>query len=274
MIFILAACLAALPLVARETADDEENPYFLLAGEAAKDIEEGDYAAAEKRIKEAIAMRPDDPGNVLLMSNLGMVYSYMGKDSLALATFDDALRIAPSMKTVIVNRARVLLKNGRDAEAYSDLSDVIAADSANVEARYLHGLLSLGLADLALAEADMRVLADAEPESLRTAVGMSALLSAQGKHKEATPYLKRMVEKSGEAEDYAALAVNLLELGKLSEAGETIAEGMKKYPSSGELYLCRARLNRERYAYGDAKADARRAEALGVERSRIRGLGL
>ncbi len=265
-----AVIAAAFPVGAQQTGSGEEDPYFLLADEASKAIDAGDYQQAAERLREAIAMRPDEPQTVLLMSNLGMVYSYMGQDSLAIATFDAALEKAPSMRTVQTNRASILIRNGRAAEAYSDLTKIIEADSANVEARYLHGILSLSLSDLETAEADLRVLADAEPESLRTAACMSALLSALDRHAEATPFLQRLAEQSGEAEDYAALAINYIELGKLTDAGATIAEGLAKHPDSGELYLSRAKLNQARYDYPAAKADARKAESLGIDRSRLR----
>lgn len=265
-----AVIAAAFPVGAQQTGGGEEDPYFLLADEASKAIDAGDYQQAAERLREAIAMRPDEPQTVLLMSNLGMVYSYMGQDSLAIATFDAALKKAPSMRTVQTNRASILIRNGRAAEAYSDLTKIIEADSANVEARYLHGILSLSLSDLETAEADLRILADAEPESLRTAACMSALLSALDRHAEATPYLQRLTEQSGEAEDYAALAINYIELGKLTDAGATIAEGLAKHPDSGELYMSRAKLNQARYDYPAAKADARKAESLGIDRSRLR----
>lgn len=265
-----AVIAAAFPVGAQQTGGGEEDPYFLLADEASKAIDAGDYQQAAERLREAIAMRPDEPQTVLLMSNLGMVYSYMGQDSLAIATFDAALEKAPSMRTVQTNRASILIRNGRAAEAYSDLTKIIEADSANVEARYLHGILSLSLSDLETAEADLRILADAEPESLRTAACMSALLSALDRHAEATPFLQRLAEQSGEAEDYAALAINYIELGKLTDAGATIAEGLAKHPDSGELYLSRAKLNQARYDYPAAKADARKAESLGIDRSRLR----
>ena len=264
-----AVIAAALPMWAQQTGG-EEDPYFLLVDEASKALDAGDYQQAAARLREAISMRPDEPQTVLLMSNLGMVYSYMGQDSLAIATFDAALEKAPSMRTVQTNRASILIRNGRAAEAYSDLTKIIEADSANVEARYLHGILSLSLSDLETAEADLRVLADAEPESLRTAACMSALLSALNRHAEATPFLQRLAEQSGEAEDYAALAINYIELGKLTDAGATIAEGLAKHPDSGELYLSRAKLNKARYDYPAAKADACKAESLGIDRARLR----
>lgn len=271
---IVLASLGFVCAAARQVPDDEEDPYFLLTEEAGKAIESGDYESAAKRLTEAMAMRPGAPENVLLMSNLGLVYSYMERDSLAIATFDEALRIAPSMRTVLTNRARVLLKTGRDAEAYSDLGKVIEADSLNGEARYLHGLLAMGMNDFATAGADFDVLREADPDGLPTAVGMATLLCARGEHREALPYLRTLVEKSGEADDYASLAISLIEVENLAEAAETIGSGLTKYPDSGELYLCRARLNKARYSYSDAKADAKRAAELGIEKERIKALRL
>ena len=94
-----AVIAAALPMWAQQTGG-EEDPYFLLVDEASKALDAGDYQQAAARLREAISMRPDEPQTVLLMSNLGMVYSYMGQDSLAIATFDAALEKAPSMRTV------------------------------------------------------------------------------------------------------------------------------------------------------------------------------
>ena len=256
------------------TADDEEDPYFILTEEANRNIKEGQYLSAAERLREAIAMRPDAPENVLLMSNLGLVYSYMDQDSMAISVFDEALRTAPSMRTVLTNRARVLLKMGRDVEAYKDLNRIIAVDSLDTEARYMHGLLAVGWGYLADAEKDFAVLVACAPEGIHTAVGMSTLLTAQGKHTEALEYLRRLVDLSGLEEDYAALAASLIATDRLSEASETITSGLEKYPDSGELYFTRAQLNKARYSLDDAKADARKALALGIEPARVATLKL
>ena len=75
--------------------DDEEDPYFLLCGQADRAIADGDYDEAAARLIDAISIRPAAPESILLMSNLGMVYSYMERDSLALATLNEAHRRAP-----------------------------------------------------------------------------------------------------------------------------------------------------------------------------------
>ena len=116
--------------------DDEEDPYYLLCGQADAAIKDGKFDEAAARLIDAMSVRPDSPQNILLLSNLGMVYSYMGRDSLALATLDEALRRAPSMRTVLSNRAHVLLNMGRDSEAMRDFTAVIASDSLNTDARF------------------------------------------------------------------------------------------------------------------------------------------
>ena len=271
---ILLFVVAALPAAARNVPDDEEDPYFILTGQAAEAIDSCDYESAAARLLEAMSLRPNSPENVLLLSNIGMVYSYMDQDSLALMTLNRALEIAPSMRTVLANRANVLLKTGRTKEAYRDLDAIIGIDSTNVDARYTHALLAIGFGDMQRAKADMAVVRDADPESLMTSVGMSTIYTLEGQHREALPYLERLVVDSGTEEDYAALASCQLELEKLSDAGATIAKGMGKFPESGELYLCRARLNRARYDRKSAEADARRARQLGIEPARIKAHGL
>ena len=115
---IVAAIVILWPFTIDASEGDEEDVYFILMGEADQAINDKNYAEAAARLNDAINVRPDAASNVLLMSNLGMVYSAMGQDSLALATLDKAHQIAPSMVTVILNRARIRLKMGDDARAY------------------------------------------------------------------------------------------------------------------------------------------------------------
>ncbi len=120
----LALLLVLLSLPGAHAAtpvpDDEENPRFLLAGQADQAVAEERYDDAAARLLEAIGICPDCPDNSLLLSNLGMVYAYAGRDSLALSTLDEALRLSPALTTARSNRARLLLKMGRDRQARSE----------------------------------------------------------------------------------------------------------------------------------------------------------
>ena len=249
-----------------------DNDYMDLVGEAEKAISVNNYEAAVACIKRAIDLEPDNPSNILLMSNLAMVYSYMDQDTLALITYDETLRQAPNMTTVRNNRALLLAKMGRDNEAFNAFAGVIDTDSLNATARYYHGIMALYSSRLDIAETDFAVLKSVAPDSRHTAVALSSLYSMTQRNLEAIPYFKKLVKDSPDPEFYAGLAGCYLALGRLSEASETIADGLKRYAYDPELYYYRAWLNRDRFRLDEAHDDARKAIALGANAAKVNAL--
>ncbi|MCM1066882.1 MAG: hypothetical protein NC418_04815 [Muribaculaceae bacterium] len=271
-LLIMAALAVQVCAITPSKPDDEEDPYFLLCGQADKAIADGEYGEAAARLIDAISLRPEAAESILLMSNLGMVYSYMDRDSLALATLDEAHRRAPAMRTVLGNRAKVLLKMGRDMEAFKDFGTVIESDSLNAEARFYHGTIALYRGKLPVAEADFEVLKSVAPESSETAQALSSLYSLTGRDLEAIPYFRTLIDTEPAAEYYAGLAGCQLALGRLGEAGTTIADGLARYPDDAELYYYRAMLNRDRYRLDEAHKDATTAIRLGLNPAKAKAL--
>lgn len=260
-----ALCLMAMSVaVAVEPPADYEDPYFVLSGEADKAIADGDYATAIIRIKDAMAIDPSNPSNVLLLSNLGVMYDALGQDSLSLDAYNKALAIAPSMTTVTGNRARLYLKMGRESDAYEDFSRVILRDSVNAEARYYRGMLALYSGATDVAGDDFRVLASQQPDSHLTRIAMSMYLTRTGDYAGAAEHYEKLVEEEPSEEFFGSLAYCYLQTGNLSEASRVIASGIEKYPDDGALYYFRAWLNRDSYLMKEAKADADMARKLGV----------
>lgn len=94
---ILFAAICALSASAQQEADSlEAQPYYILIGEAEEAIADNRHEEAAARLRDAMAVDPDNPGNVLLLSNLGVIYWRCGQDSMALSVFDEAHRRAPS----------------------------------------------------------------------------------------------------------------------------------------------------------------------------------
>ncbi len=271
MRYILSILLTVFAVVSlhattlrRDTVpDDEEDPYYLLCGQADAAIKDGKFDEAAARLIDAMSVRPDSPQNILLL---------MGRDSLALATLDEALRRAPSMRTVLSNRAHVLLNMGRDSEAMRDFTAVIASDSLNTDARFYHGTISLYNGDLQSAEKDFQVLESVAPDATDTAIALSTLYSMTGRDKEAIPYLKKVISIEPSPIYYSTLAGCFLSLQELSNASEIIGEALKKYPNDPELYYYRAMLNRDRYRLDEAKADAQKAVKLGLSPAKASSL--
>lgn len=267
------AVASALWVSAQETEDSlTAKPYYLLIGQAEEAIAEDRLDEAATRLIEAMSVEPDNPGNLLLMSNLGVVYWRDGRDSLALETFNRVLEEAPAMVTVRLNRGRLHLDLGHSREAYDDFSEVVAQDSLNAGARYYRGTMNLYGGHLADAETDFEVIRTLYPKALDTAVAMSALYSLSGRNREAIPYFERLIEDDPAPEYYAGLAGCLLAIENLSRASEVIAAGLKRYSHDPELYYYRAWLNRDRYRLDDAHADARRAIELGANRQKVEAL--
>lgn len=261
----------AIPAYAADD-DTDEDPYFILMGEADKAIADGRYEEAAARLVDAMAVEPGNPGNVMLLSNLGMVYSYMDKDSLALVALDEASRRAPRMVTVINNRARIYLKLNRDDDAFDEFSHALEIDSVNLDARYYRGFMSLYKGNLPGAEADFDVLKRKVPNSYITAVALSSLYSMTGRDRQAVPYFEKLLELDPNPEYYAGLAGCYLAMDNLSEASAVINEGLKRYSRDPELYYYRARLNHERFRLDDARADAKKAIEYGASLAKVNAI--
>lgn len=250
----------------------DADPYFLLMGEADDAIKEKNWPEAAARLSDALAVKPNHPSNALLLYNLAKVYSCLGNDSLAITTYGRGLELAPNMSVLYLGRGKTYLNMGNKKAAKADLETVLQIDSISSEARYLHGMMSLYGGKVKEAEADFNVLAAVAPKSFDTAVALGTLYSLTGRERQAIPYLEKIIELEPMPEIYASLAGCRLALGELTEASETIGEGLRLYPDDAELYYYRAWLNRDRFKNDDAHADAQRAIDLGANPIKVNEL--
>ncbi|MDE6801630.1 MAG: hypothetical protein K2J06_02585, partial [Muribaculaceae bacterium] len=76
-------------------ASSAESKYIRLVDSADKAIAAGNYKEAITLLGEALRAEPDNSGNVMLLSNIGMLHYYTGSDSLAIHTLSLAHDIAP-----------------------------------------------------------------------------------------------------------------------------------------------------------------------------------
>lgn len=253
-------------------AIDEADPYFILMEEADSALSQGKYLLATERLKDALRVNPDHPSNALLLSNLGMAYNYLDYDSLALDSYDRALKLAPAMTTVLTNRAMLLLKMKRDAEAKDAFAQVITRDSLSAPARYYHGMLSLFSHDLHSAENDFATLSAIDPDGYNTQLAMSTLYMLIGQDGRAIPYYQKLVELDPSPEYYAALAGCYLAIEDLQHASETLAKAFDVCGEDAELYYYRAWLRRDSFLLDEAHADAKRAIELGASPQKVNEL--
>lgn len=252
--FSIIITLAAIIPSAAQT-----QTYYDLAGDADVAIAEGRWQDAATALEKAMELRPGNPSNILLMSNLGIIYCNLGKDSLSLATLDRAHELAPKSVTVLMNRADVLLSMQRENEAYRDLSTIIALDSTLVSPLYQHAMLSLRRGDKEQALNDCNLLKEIAPENIETYIANGSYNSAIEQWIDAIPYYTTAIEIQPSAQLYCARAVCYLMLQRLGEASADITSGLELSPDDKELYLYRAYLNKMRYLTDDARRDLLKA---------------
>lgn len=252
-----------------DTSGIEERPYFLLIEQSEKALEEQDYEAAGLRLVEAMGVEPDNPLNVALLANLGMIYYYNEQDSMALVTLNVACERAPRLVAAHENRARVLIGMGRDKEAYDDYGRIIEIDSINTNARYYHGMMALFNGDLLTAETDFAVLDRVVPLWRNTMLANATMYSMTGRDREAISLFRKLIDKERLPEYYSSLAGCLIAVDDLGEASRVIGEGLELYKSDPELYYYRALLNHKRFMEDEAHKDAKKAIELGASPKRV-----
>ena len=247
----------------------EERPYFLLIDQSEKALEQNDYEAAALRLVEAMSVEPDNPLNVALLTNLGMIYYYNEQDSMALRVLDEAVRRSPRLIAAHEKRARVLTGMGRDKEAYEEYGRVIDIASLTTSARFYHAMMALHSGKLPEAEADIACLNRVVPLWTNTVLANATLFSMTGREREAISLFRRLLDKDKLPEYYAALAGCLIAVDDLNEASRVIGEGMELFKDDAELYFHRAVLNHKRFLPDEAHRDAKRAIQLGADPKRV-----
>lgn len=262
---ILSLLSAILGIALYAETPSEDTPYMQKIDEADKACQEGKWENAEAALLEAMEMDPENPANVLIMSNLGMIQFNLGKDSLAIETLNEAHFIAPVSVTILSNRAKVLTALGEEEAAYKDYGRIIELDTTYISARFHHGLLALKKRDFNTAKHDFEFMERNFPESDETQIAMATFKSSIGEYAEALPYYNKILLNTKEPEYYGARAYCNLMTNRLQEASDDIAAALEFAPDDGELYLYRAALNKMRFRPADATADAKKAIELGVD---------
>ncbi|MCM1292661.1 MAG: tetratricopeptide repeat protein [Bacteroides sp.] len=264
--------VALLISLAGFAAHADEKEYYDLTGQADKAANEGRWADAESLLRQAMRLDPSNPGNVLLMSNLGMIQFYDGRTDEALATLNDARRIAPASVTILLNLARVLTSAGRRIEALDDYSEAIRLDSTIAEPRFYRAMILISNGEIVKAKADIDTLLLQHPDDRLTAVAQSTILTFNGAWQEAIPWLTKVIDLEPDASYYGQRALCRLMTGDVSGAAEDISAGLELDPVDGDLYLYRAMLNKMRFRPDDARADGETAIKFGVDPAKVKAL--
>lgn len=269
IITILAIILGLLSSGAQGSAD-----YLVIVEQADSAIASGNWADAESLILDAIERDPDNPGNIMLLSNLGIVRFNQGCDSLALEALNLAHTKAPSSVTVLSNLARVNAALGNIEEAYDAFEEIMELDSTLWEPVFYHGMIAMNLGRIEQAAHDFNRLEIMAPDEQETHLALASFYTAIDEKQLALSEFNWLIDRQPTAETLLERAIIHIQLEYLNEASSDLADAIALEPDWGELYLYRAILNKLRFRTEDAKLDAQKAIDLGVDGERVKRTGV
>lgn len=268
LLAMMTLAVIAAPVDTESSGYGITDEYFNIVGEADSAIAAGEWERAEEALIRAMNLYPSNPGNIMLMSNLGIVRLNMGHDSLALATLDEAHAMAPQSVTVLQNRARVFTVMGRIDDACKDYSRAVELDSTAVYPRFYRMMIGLrNSVNIRDVLTDMEALERIAPEASETILARAMLASATGNYAEAVKAWTKVIRNDPQPEYYGERALANLMTDRLGDAADDIASGLAVDPDDPTLYLYRAMLAKARYRPEDARADMETAIRLGADRT-------
>ncbi len=220
---------------------------------------------AERNLKAALRLEPGNPGNALLLSNLGYVQSQLGHTNEAIDSYTVSLSIAPRSAVVLSNRGLAYLQAKRYDEAMSDLNASLAIDSVRAMPLRGRGMLRFETGDIDGAKSDFLKLSKIDSKDPAAFSGLARCFIAEGKWSEALVNLSKALELDPTEELFFLKASVEIDMGELPTAAETLREAIKKFPREGDLYLLRAKLHQLNYRPADAAIDRKTALSLGSD---------
>lgn len=230
-------------------------------------IENEDWSCAEDYIIKALKKEPANVQNSLLLSNLGTIQRYMGKNAEAIKSYTNALMITPRSVTILKNRASLYASIDSLDKAISDYSFIVALDSKEQDALYERGLVYLQKQDTLSARCDFEALLKMNPDSRNAYIGFATLMKYRNYYDESIDLYSKVLKLNDKDYDaYFGRAEAYFYIGKMTKAREDIKKALLIDATDPLLYVLRAKVGWSQFEKESAINDLDKAVELGFSR--------
>ena len=185
-----------------------------------KALEEGRYEAAAQSFRQATA---SDPADYAAHFNLALAYSFLEKDTDAIAEYRKVLELKPGLYEAELNQGILLLRQKRPADAIPLLEAAVAQKPKEFRPRYYLAESQSAGGKLPEAVESYRAALELDGKSAGAQLGMGRALARQEKLAEAAPYFRAAAQLD------AAFHDSLLELAALYEKAGQKPEAVALY---------------------------------------------
>lgn len=228
---------------------------------------------AEEALREALRIEPGNPGNGMLLLNLGTIQRRQGKLKEAEESYTIGLAFLPNNLTLLNSRAQLFAEMEKYPEAINDYTEVIYHEPENEDAYYERALCKLMNQDTLGARLDLEQIDRFNPNSAKSRLGMAYVYKAQQMWREASELYDALIERNPRN---ASLLRERAEVfyfsNRMGAAMDDVNKSIDFDPRDPYSYLLRAQI---RYAKGDkefARRDLNQALELGLNKEEVRDL--
>lgn len=245
----------------------QNNAYRVWVDKAAGFIERNRFDSAVVSLQQAMKLDPANPGNPLLLLNLGILQRRLKLADDAYISFTAALAGSPDSAQVLHNRASLLCDLERFDEAMEDYSSLIEKHPTDVEAYYRRGLLFLEKNDRKRAEADFRTCRNIDSVNFFTRLSEALLFKLDDNWIEAEKIYTDIIGNEKEANPDLLLnrAECYVNSGRFSKAAADLYAIENRMRDNSYFYILRGRVRLDQFDKFAAKADFEKALHLGYD---------
>ncbi len=258
--FMVGICGSVLP-VSRANAQS----YMQLADSAEYSIKRERWGDAEQFLKRALRLQPAYKGNSMLLSNLGIVQTHLGKYGEAIQSYDVGLAIGRDSVALLNNRAYTYLTMSDSDLALADLGMSLSLDSVQEWPLKMSGLIYLKKKEWDHARPRFESLMRHFPDNSSGPSGLGAISAASMDYAGALRWYEMAISVSPTEEDWFYKVLMECRLGKENQAYDDIRAALKEFPRSGNLYALHGYILRRRFQYAEAEQSRRIALDNGAE---------
>ncbi|MGL5229155.1 MAG: tetratricopeptide repeat protein [Bacteroidales bacterium] len=229
-------------------------------------MENKEWSAAEECLLKALRLKPANPENAILLSNLGTVQREQGKIADALQSYNTGLLFAEESPTLLLNRATLYLDIDSTNLALADLSAAIAIDHKNIDPYYVRGMIYLERADTTGALNDFQEMLKINPNSSKARLGLAAVNTEMGAYSEAERLYNIVITNNPKNPNIYLNRAELYFLwDKNNKALEDIRKALNLDPENPIGYVLRGKIKMKQYEPKSAHADFLKAKELGFD---------
>ena len=265
-IFLVAICAVDCSISMAQTYDE-------LITRSFDYLDADSLPQAEDALREALRIEPGNPGNGMLLLNLGTIQRRQGKLKEAEDSYTIGLAFLPKNLTLLLSRAQLFAEMEKYPEAIEDYTEVIYQEPENEDAYYERALCRLMNQGTLGARLDLEQINSFNPNSAKSRLGMAYVYKTQGMWREASELYDALIERNPRN---ASLLRERAEVfyysNRMGAALDDVNKSISLDPRDPYSYLLRAQI---RYAKGDkefARRDLDRTLELGLRREEVRDL--